>query len=370
MSSILSTSECVKSSSSPEGQERAGLYAPPKYNGGNVYGESVGAAGALASVDWLTLTYQGVGVSRVLAHFGNGVLLENYHKNHYDRVWRLAVGGFCMTHSTRSDMGVCVSLPGRALDALRCLWGVSADSDLVQRAVALVAGLPEASWSCSRLDVALDDCAGALSLDVLADDVMSGRFTSLWHRDRIEVNRRGRLVDGEGVEGIEIRFGSRSSNTYLRIYDKRYERLCSGVDESVLPLHWVRAEVEFKGKQALAAVARLLDEGSLVWVGAVLRGHLEFRVPVRTDGNRRRWLVCSWWTAFLGGVRDRLHVLKEVAEQTVEHARAWLERQTPRSLALVVAADGGDLTWYRSLLAKGLKLLTPHQRAILIRMSA
>lgn len=344
---------------------RSRLATPPNYKGGKTMNSSSLSAKALASVDWLTLTFKGIDVDRVVDHFGGGVLVENYHMNFYDQVWALAVGGFCMAHTTRVEMGVCVALSGRPLDELRYLWGTPENVDLVRRAVGVVDDVPGASWSCSRIDAALDDLVGALDLETMADDVEARRFTSRWHGECIVVNRRACLVSDPPLKWIEINFGSSTSDAYLRIYDKRAERICKGEDASELPDHWVRVEPVFKGAQATAAVQRTLDDGSLAWVGGVLRSKLEFREPVASVKAKCSWPVASWWQAFLGDVRDRLHVLSEVVEKTVESARAWIEHQVAPTLAFLLACDGGDMDWLRSLPGKGRERMNILQQAIL-----
>lgn len=344
---------------------RSRLTPPPDYKGGKTDNLLSRPAKAIASADWFTVVYQGLDVDQVLEHFGGGELWDGYHMNFYDRVWRLPGGGFCMSHTTRVEMGVCVALSGRALDGLRCLWRMPADLDLIRQAVGIVADVPGASWSSSRFDIALDDWVGTLDLDVMADAVWSRGFTSRWHNECIEATEHRRLIGEEGLRWIEIGFGSPASDAYLRIYDKRAERICKSEDASELPDHWVRVEPVFKGKLATAAVQRTLDTGSLAWVGGVLRSKLEFRDPVDSDTAKCRWPVTSWWVAFLGDVRDRLHVVREIVEKTVESTRAWIEHQVAPSLAFLLAWDGGNMDWLRSLPVLGYRRMNILQQVVL-----
>ena len=141
-----------------------------------------------------------------------------------------------------------------------------------------------------------------------------------------------------GGVGETIYLGERSSQMFVRIYNKAAEQLAGG-GEVEFP-HWLRVEAEFKKEKAHAMACRIASEGLVAFAG-VLRSHLAFRVPAESE-QRTRWAVCDWWLVFLDHAA-RAPLSLAPAVRTVEAAVAWVARQVAPTLALI--ANAKDYGW-------------------------
>jgi DNA relaxase NicK len=121
--------------------------------------------------------------------------------------------------------------------------------------------------------------------------------------------------------------GSRTSERYARVYDRRGP---------------TRFELECKAERA-AAVWALLMGTSLEGWSELIRGH------VRDFCDFAR----PWWEAIMGGTARAMLRLGSFALATAESARAWLRKQAAPWLAALVQLDGGSLEFVSELLSTG-----------------
>ncbi len=183
----------------------------------------------------------------------------------------------------------------------------------------------------TRLDLAIDDYGGLLDLDQMEEAIRQGLFTSRFRSPpRIESGIDPKT--GQGV-GKCIRFGRRTSEVFLRVYDKAAEQ---GED-----FHWIRFEIELKGEKATEAM-RLIVAGESI--GEVALGlasnYLAFRKKTN-DLNRSRWPLAVWWQQFLGGVKKmRLGVPRP---DNRNNNYDWFLEKYPRVLAGVVDRYGPEV---------------------------
>lgn len=177
----------------------------------------------------------------------------------------------------------------------------------------------------TRIDLAFDDFNGGLDLQNVANSARLGYFVSSCKCTTIDsdgnVVNKGKYNIFESECGLTVYFGSRSSNTYLRFYDKYLEQLNSG---SPLPgdiKSWVRTEIELKKENCIGFLRIFLREVSgckmpNVFKNAVidndvnkefdiffgiLNNYIRFVVPTGSDTNIRRWSNAPWWDSFLCG---------------------------------------------------------------------
>ena len=101
-----------------------------------------------------------------------------------------------------------------------------------------------------------------------------------------------------GVTGCMVTFGSRSSCTYVRLYDKGAEQVSKGLVVTEGP--WFRLEFEYKGRAAVR-VADLVRAGDFEAVRGAMLAHLDVKVR-GADSNRSRWVTAAWWSELLGTV--------------------------------------------------------------------
>lgn len=349
--------------------DAGGVSAPPASNTG-VQNTLVSEGGG---VDWLSFTKMVDGrcslaaaLAWVHCTFGPGVPLER--------------GGLGYTHSEiicetgrvfwspdRQSQGVHVRLPASALG-----WLVASDRWVWADPRAFALFLWQAGAKFSRADFAMDDRTGALDLELIDKYYAQGWLTTRW--------RKGQVIEGRlGSRGKTLYFGSRSSESFLRIYDKAAERLDRGeasvATGTALPVARPagdvelaeaspcnRVEIEFKGEKAHAAVVEYIAFGLPAIVG-ILRGLIEFKEPGE-DTNPSRWAPATWWVAFLDGVeKSRLVIAK--AEKTVERVARWLEKQVAPSLAFLTLYLGDGMDSIKELIKSGQGRLNPWQVAAL-----
>lgn len=210
----------------------------------------------------------------------------------------------------------------------------------------------------TRLDVAWDDIAadgpGLLDVTRMRRELEAGHVAmraKRWEaRSGFQTVTEYRQRPGAPeITGETLYFGRRGSNTYIRIYDKRAERLAKLAPDDpardALPAHWVRVEMELRHEAATKMLA-LLREGGWPAAAEVLRGYLDFRVPA-ADSNRSRWDVAPWWAAFTGAAATASLGLTRHPSSTARQA-AWVQRQVAATVAVLVDAGGG--TWLRNTL--------------------
>jgi hypothetical protein len=132
--------------------------------------------------------------------------------------------------------------------------------------------------------------------------------------------------------------GSRQSEKYIRIYDKRLE--------SKGAIDCIRFEVEFKGGMA----ARLFEEfASASGVEAAFDIAASYSVGTidfveRTSKNIERCPIAPWWAAFIDAVGGRKRMSIPRLKRTVSRITSWHDKQVARSLALLQACKGYQWT--------------------------
>jgi DNA relaxase NicK len=174
---------------------------------------------------------------------------------------------------------------------------------------------------CRRLDFALDDYQGCITLDRLSEAVSSGAMIT-----RAQGLPRLAGDVGFGGESWTVYVGARCSGTFVRFYNKAAEQGIAGV-------HWVRAEAEFKNDKADAVFRCWVnsDFSSETAVG-LFRSAIDFRVPSGENVTRRPLL--EWWAQFVGSA-CRVAATIAAAVRTVDDVQRWIENQVAASLSLL-----------------------------------
>ena len=137
----------------------------------------------------------------------------------------------------------------------------------------------------SRLDVACDDREGVLNFETIVKYTKQGKY--------ISKARKRHWTDGD--ERI-VMFGSPSSDTRLRIYDKALERDVEG--------HWIRAEFQLRDKSADSFIYRLLEREDIGAVyGGTLLNYLRYTVRAPDPSSSHNYdsvKTACWWEKFVG----------------------------------------------------------------------
>lgn len=135
----------------------------------------------------------------------------------------------------------------------------------------------------TRLDVAFDDFSGVIDLKNLAIETQLGNFVS-------------RFSDWEcvvGNKGLSVNHGSKKSNIYIRIYDKRMEQ---NLPVEKCP-HWVRLELQIRKECSLGFIQSDLPIQESYY--RTLNNYLRYIIPSLDDSNKRRCLTAPYWLKLL-----------------------------------------------------------------------
>jgi DNA relaxase NicK len=187
--------------------------------------------------------------------------------------------------------GLYISYPGAALEHMDWL-------SFLDRLLALGARV-------SRLDLASDLVGKHINLEEWYQKVRNG--------DAVTNARRHRLVQSES--GATLYIGSRSSERFLRIYDKAGQE---GVD-----MDWFRAELELKGGAAKGVARYLQQKRSLEEVPAIINAFFRLR--------------CSDWDEWM----ETDHSAVIYSTKTRSNTADWLLNSVAPALARHLEKDAG-----------------------------
>lgn len=218
-----------------------------------------------------------------------------------------------------------------------------------------LSALPRVNFS--RIDLAIDDYnSKILSYDMIHDAALAGNFTSRWSKWD-EINSR-QTSDGHFL-GRTMYFGSQNSDLFCRIYDKSLERKAKSEENPEnIPKKWTRLELVYRKDRAKKVVEHLIKgEKPLGYVlRGTLRQYLRFLKP-STDQNKSRWPSASWWEQLLLDVESlQLTIKKE--SKSIEDMTAWVDKQIAPTMAAILEAQEGDMSWLRKIIVKGSERLT------------
>jgi len=282
-------------------------------------------------VDCLNITFlrPGTTLEEVLSLFGaDGWEPLPYGVKRYGK--GLVRGPNRIFYDGPERMGIHVSIPGSGCRDLEARGVVGSNPEAWEKFLGV---LLEAGAKPSRLDTAVDDFTGLLSLAVIEAAVRSDNYVSRsdgWHFD--ESGKKG-----EASGGKTANFGKRASQTIIRIYDKKAEQEAKG--KSVELPHWVRVELEKKGNKALQLMRKIAEQGFSA-VAASIRSHLEFKEPT-ANAQATRWPIVEWWDTFLCGI-EKLTFSTDPITQTIETVYNYVRRQVAPSLGLIYSLMGSQ----------------------------
>lgn len=293
-------------------------------------------------VDWLGVTiFELLGDERdVMAWLTPddskmGDWFEVSGKNGYRRGWRR--GALVFWYEGRGGMGVHVSLSGEGCRQLEEENGLD-EAGWLSFLLAIRACRLGGGMNVSRLDIAKDDKTGILSMPIINDKVVNGHVSSGFRSWSHTMKREGSLgevyVPAPGDDAETLYLGKRSSDMYVKIYNKHLERLDKGFEGSETG-HWVRVEATFKDGSAdklldMLALARTFDV-----VGAWLQQKIVFKEPCADDSNKSRWESCGWWSEFFDFVPKLVRSVGDKAAKTLDDAKGWVRRQVAPLLAVI-----------------------------------
>lgn len=194
---------------------------------------------------------------------------------------------------------------------------------------------PYQKFNITRLDLAYDDFSGVLDIAQIARQAWNMDFTSRLPRCSVISDMSKQCED---VRGISVTHGSKSSNVFFRVYDKRVERGRFDLG------HWVRWEIQFRDVAARGALQYCfssLDEnaGLGTFFGGLVKQYVQYR-DRSEDTNKRRWALSAWYVDFIGAV-DAISVW---SKKDVEYNKSRMEKyayqQNHNHTLTLLQADG------------------------------
>jgi phage replication initiation protein len=281
-------------------------------------------------IDWIQCTLKGQTsstLSELRAYFRGKWVENEFGGMGYDASATVWETGRVFWSTVRTDMGVHVRLPPSAL---------------------AVSGIDPVDVLCyfhaqhaqfKRVDIAMDDTQGLLDMKEIARKTEDKcEIVCLAHEGIRHKGTFGRTKDGHTET-----YGSRQSETFVRIYDKAAEQ--SAKTGELIAL-WIRVEFEYKGDRA-QAVADYIATHRETWREAA-RGwflaYLDFKEPGE-DENKSRWKTCAWWLRFLENAsKVRLFISREA--KTVDDVKNWVDKQVAPSLFVLSMTIGHDALFH------------------------
>lgn len=281
-------------------------------------------------------------------------------------------GHVSIYYEGRPEMGTYVQISGQGIDEL----GPYISDDWR----GCLRYLVDLGVKVRRVDWALDDRSGAVTVDEVIAKLERDEYTSIWK----DWDPYGGGKKAGKRTGKTVYVGSRRSDMYLCVYDKASERaskqqgrlLDGGVGRVKLGSSaaasssepWVRWELRAKGERAhaLAILIAGCEDGEAVGgkVAGVLRRYLDFKESSQSDTNKGRWQTALWWDALLSGA-EKLRLVVESVTRTLESVRCWLDYQAGPSIAMLMRAQGGALDWLMDIARDGDRRLRPRHWAML-----
>jgi phage replication initiation protein len=278
-----------------------------------------------ALVDWVEWTEHGVSVDEACSRL-YGDWVESDHGGMGYRRSRIAQGAVVL-YDGRPDMGVHVRMSG---SACRAAEGAGVVSDWE----AFLSTLVRAGRSITRLDVALDDLSGAVTVERCHCQLLAGHLVHQFRSSHVKeyFDARGRPTSRT------LYLGSKKSDLFFRVYDKRLETKTLGGP-------WTRVELQTRDERAVALAQMLVagdGEQRASTLGSLVLHYLDFKEPGRDD-NRSRWDTALWWSAFVQvAVKRKLCLLPEPLP-TAKEALSRVEQQYGPTLAALAAVLGYGL---------------------------
>ena len=214
----------------------------------------------------------------------------------------------------------------------------------------------------TRADIALDDREMTVPIETVRLAVEAGQVVSRSKQFKLLQSSNHR--DGART-GDTLYFGSRASQTMLRVYDKRLELQARGREDAAL--YGVRWELEFKQDRAQACAKALLTLDPEDWrafLVGVLRSYVDFRETTREAESYEKYRapLVGWWKALTEGFM-RCRLVVERIQQRLDDVAAWLANAISPMLAVVVACRGDQ--FLMEMIYAGTKRWTQKHYALL-----
>lgn len=205
-------------------------------------------------------------------------------------------------------------------------------------------------YNMSRLDVSFDDFEGILDARQIFDDYHYGNWVSSSNRGLLAGDMHRREKDHVGYS---VTTGSKSSDMYMRIYDKAIER---GYFDG---RQWVRCELTLKQDRAYSFIRNPSPLGEKY--RGVIAKYFRFVTPSKKDSNKWRWNTRKYWLDFLDNVAPISVFTPKNIDYNLYRLHHYVMQQAGNSVETYIRCVG-LFDFFERLKDRGTKGLTPKQR--------
>lgn len=248
-------------------------------------------------IDWISMTFKNGGSDEkkfLTLYSPRSETRSATPRNGYTTASKSSDGVLCMWHSNFPEMGLHVIFDGSTLRNIFTRRGIHAEAVLQEAS--------RAGASITRLDLAAD--AENEQIDMVSI------WKAIERGDRVGTARKFSQMNGL-AGGHTIYVGSRTSERFIRLYDKAAEMGRPGVD-------WKRLELETKGMMARAAT-------DAIQRGETLSSVFNAFVTDAIDMPKSKH-----WQAFLV---DKSQAMDMVKLQKTSDTEKWIDSQVIAAVA-------------------------------------
>lgn len=222
-----------------------------------------------------------------------------------------------------------------------------------------------------RIDIAINDRAGILSIPELIKKCERDECVSLFHSYKDYGS--GSLIRSQEEEkatmGSTLYLGSLKSEIYFCIYEKDYEQYVkNGVPLSEAETK-NRFEIRLKDSRAEHAVTDLIEHEDAAKTAFSIINHYVRFVDSDETKEKRSWELNKRWAWFISGEERQLKLTTKPEPYTLERAIAWLCRQVAPTLKMVKKLDGLRGTNTVEEMIEAAKLSPQHQKILKQQMT-
>lgn len=311
------------------------------------------ASGLMCSIDWLSFTVvEGdLEIESVLASFGFAI--EDFFEcpkgaSGYKKMIILNDSTLRVLYDGLPNMGVHFDCTGSSVSDLVAAYRNSlmvdtpfGDKALDMDVVVLRRLLEDIQriGHFTRIDLAIDNKVDIyFRVSELMDVIRADRFsTKFRQRQFLEDSSTTGVITGETVY-----LGRPGSDLLIRVYNKQLEQMMKHKGSDI-SFEWVRWEIQCRKERADLVVRSILECDN---VGEVCVGILSnyFRIIVFDNERKTRCSNDIKWDAFLAGIEPiRLYV--PPVPRTLEDKQEWITRQVAPTIAGLIIANHGDISF-------------------------
>ena len=223
----------------------------------------------------------------------------------------------------------------------------------------LINMLTHEDLSFTRIDLALDIKDGSIEFKQLLEYLNKNYIVTRFKKYKYVVEKKI-SDDGQQTLGETIYFGSRSSNIFVRIYDKAKQMQVEG--------SWIRIEIVYKDEHANALALYIVQGeknlGELF--SQTLNNYIRF-VEKSNDSNKRRWKTADFWERILEDSK-RIKLSFKGEEVDPKKTADWFKTKVAPSLAFLNLYWGGDMKIVESVITGAEEKMSEKYKKILREM--